>query len=122
MFALPKFTWDTDKQLCKSCQHYREAVDTHRDSAQHTIMLCAVNPRRGRRGIGSCIDARTKGPCKDGKLFERRKEEFPLSLSSSDQAGENLSSPLCPIHQVISSGFPFTTIGLDANLRPLKIS
>ena len=34
-------------------------------------MLCAVNPFRGRRGIGTCIDNRTRGPCgKEGALFE----------------------------------------------------
>lgn len=33
-------------------------------------MLCTSNPQKGVRGIGTCIDNRTRGPCgKDGKQF-----------------------------------------------------
>jgi len=34
------------------------------------VMRCAVNPFTASKGIGTCIDNRTRGPCgKDGRLF-----------------------------------------------------
>lgn len=37
-------------------------------------MLCAINPYKGVRGIGTCIDNRTRGPCKsEGYLFEAKR-------------------------------------------------
>ena len=36
-------------------------------------MLCEVNPYKGRRGVGTCIDNRYRGPCGlDAKQFEER--------------------------------------------------
>lgn len=71
MFKLPKYTWDKDRELCKRCKHYREQPD---DSSYHgggLVMRCAANPQKGSKGIGTCIDNRTRGPCgKEGRLFE----------------------------------------------------
>lgn len=34
-------------------------------------MRCAANPQKGSKGIGTCIDNRTRGPCgKEARLFE----------------------------------------------------
>ena len=71
MFALPQYTWDKDRELCKRCKHYREGQGRHRDHGTHVVMLCAANPYKGTRGIGTCIDNRTRGPCgKKASLFE----------------------------------------------------
>lgn len=71
MFKLPQYTWDKDRELCKRCKHYREQPRSHRYYGNGVAMLCAVNPYTGTKGIGTCIDNRTRGPCKkEGHLFE----------------------------------------------------
>lgn len=71
MFTLPKYTWDKDRELCKRCVHYIEQTDNINHNSLATVMLCKVNPYKATRGIGTCIDNRTRGKCgKDGKLFE----------------------------------------------------
>lgn len=64
MFALPKFTWDEDKKLCKKCAHLREY-----EKPGVTIMKCAASPFVN----GSCSDNRNRGKCgKDGAMFMPR--------------------------------------------------
>ena len=71
MFALPKFTWDKDRELCKKCAHYRPIEDNPKYNSGVVVMCCDANPARGRRGIGSCIDNRTRGPCGPlGSMFK----------------------------------------------------
>lgn len=70
-FTLPPYTWDKDRELCKRCKHYLEGESRHEDHGKHAVMLCRINPYKGRRGIGTCSDNRNRGPCgKEGKLFE----------------------------------------------------
>ena len=46
-------------------------------------MLCAINPYKGARGIGTCIDNRTRGPCgKEGRLFEAKRPIPDMALHS----------------------------------------
>ena len=72
-FSLPKYTWDKDRELCKQCKHYRERQDDLRFNSAALVMLCTRNPRKGRRGIGSCSDNRSRGPCgPTGALFEAK--------------------------------------------------
>jgi len=72
-FKLPEYTWDKDRELCKQCVHYREREDNPRYHSGAVVMLCAVNPLKGCRGIGTCSHNRLNGPCgKDGSLFEAR--------------------------------------------------
>ncbi len=71
MYTLPKYEWVTQRELCKRCKHYQERRDDPRYHSAALVMLCTKNPRRARRGIGTCIDNRTTGPCGiDGKLFQ----------------------------------------------------
>lgn len=47
-------------------------------------MLCHANPHRGYRGIGTCIDNRTRGPCKkEGRLFESKRSLPDLAFYAS---------------------------------------
>jgi hypothetical protein len=74
-FKLPEYTWGKDRELCKRCKHYSERNDDDKHHSNATIMLCAVNPQKSKRKIGTCIDNRTRGPCgKEGKLFEPMKQ------------------------------------------------
>lgn len=71
MFKLPQYTWDKDRELCKRCKHYREQPDRNGYYGGGLVMRCAVNPFTASKGIGTCIDNRTRGPCgKEGRLFE----------------------------------------------------
>ena len=71
MWNFPSYTWPQQKQKCLSCAHYSAVPDNPRLSSHSTIMLCAVNPFRGARGIGTCIDNRTRGPCgPDAKMWK----------------------------------------------------
>ncbi len=71
MFVLPKYTWDKDREICKRCKHYRPSVDRPRLYSGALVMRCAVNPFTASKGIGTCIDNRTRGPCgKEARLFE----------------------------------------------------
>ena len=71
MWTLPVFDWPQKKEKCLSCAHYMGVQDNSRDSLRHTVMLCKIGNRRGRRGIGSCIDNRTLGKCgPDATLWE----------------------------------------------------
>ena len=73
-FSLPKYTWDKDRELCKQCKHYEERPHNSGHNAGIVVMLCHVNPHRGRRGIGSCIDNRHRGPCgPNGFMFEAKR-------------------------------------------------
>lgn len=75
MFKLPQYTWDKDRELCKRCKHYRPSIDRPRLYSGALVMRCAVNPFTASKGIGTCIDNRTRGPCgKDGKLFSPKEE------------------------------------------------
>ena len=70
MFVLPQYTWDKDRELCKRCKHYRPSQDRARIYSGNLVMRCAANPFTASKGIGTCIDNRTRGPCgKDGRLF-----------------------------------------------------
>lgn len=70
-FKLPEYTWGKDRELCKRCKHYSERQEDEKHGSNHTILLCAVNPQKSKRKVGTCIDNRTRGPCgKEGKLFE----------------------------------------------------
>jgi hypothetical protein len=62
-FNLPKYTWDKDRELCKQCIHYEARKDNPRLDSGVMVMLCHVSPHRNSRGIGTCIDNRTRGPC-----------------------------------------------------------
>ena len=74
MFVLPKYTWDKDRELCQRCKHYRPGKDAASRDTGAVVMLCAINPYKGVRGIGTCIDNRTRGPCKsEGYLFEAKR-------------------------------------------------
>jgi hypothetical protein len=81
MFKLPQYTWDKDRELCKRCKHYRPSIDRPRLYSGALVMRCAVNPFTASKGIGTCIDNRTRGPCgKDGKLFEPKQPTPPQEL------------------------------------------
>ena len=70
MFKLPKYTWDKDRELCKRCKHYRPSEDSPRLHSGVLVMRCEANPFTASKGIGTCIDNRTRGPCgKEGRLF-----------------------------------------------------
>ncbi len=70
MFVLPKYTWDKDRELCKGCKHYRTRQDNIAFNSAALVMLCVLTPAKGRKGIGTCIDNRTRGPCgKEGRQF-----------------------------------------------------
>lgn len=70
MFALPKYTWDKDRETCKQCKHFIPSKDSNCRDTGAVVMLCAVNPYRARRGIGTCIDNRNRGPCgQEAALF-----------------------------------------------------
>ena len=62
MWTLPTFDWPQQKQKCLSCRHYT-AQEEHLYKGSSTIMLCRVGNMKGRRGIGTCIDNRTRGKC-----------------------------------------------------------
>ena len=84
MFVLPKYTWDKDRELCKQCKHYEERPDNPKQDAGGVVMLCHANPHRGYRGIGTCIDNRTRGPCKkEGRLFEAKRPLPHLAVYTS---------------------------------------
>jgi hypothetical protein len=71
MFKLPAYTWDKDREVCKRCKHYQERTDDDRHHSKALVMLCAVNPQKSKRKIGTCIDNRTRGPCgKEALQFE----------------------------------------------------
>ena len=71
MFKLPQYTWDKDRELCKRCKHYRPSIDRPRLYSGALVMHCAVNPFTASKGIGTCIDNRTRGPCgPEARLFE----------------------------------------------------
>ena len=83
-FTLPQYTWDKDRELCKKCDHYEERFDHPRYNSGVVVMLCAVNPCKGRRGIGSCIDNRHRGPCGPaGLLFEPKRPLPDLAIHQS---------------------------------------
>lgn len=43
-------------------------------------MLCTANPFKGFRGVGTCIDNRTRGPCKqEGRLFQPAQKSVPIN-------------------------------------------
>jgi hypothetical protein len=70
MFKLPQYTWDKDRELCKRCKHYQPSIDRPRLYSGALVMRCAANPFKASKGIGTCIDNRTRGPCgKEGRLF-----------------------------------------------------
>jgi hypothetical protein len=70
MFKLPEYTWDRDRELCKRCKHCREEPDRSSYHGVGMVMRCTVNPYKASKGIGTCIDNRTRGPCGAlGKLF-----------------------------------------------------
>jgi len=101
MFTLPKYTWDKDRELCKQCKHLREEPRKH---SQYTSisMSCVKNPYKASKGIGSCIDNRTRGPCgKDGRLFEAREEEFSLGSPALHQARKHSPAAFSPVHESI---------------------
>lgn len=79
MFTLPQYTWDKDRELCKKCKHFKEEPRKHHTYGSNQVMLCVVNPYKGCKGIGTCIDNRTRGPCgKEGKLFEVNRQTADL--------------------------------------------
>jgi hypothetical protein len=68
MWTLPKFEWPQQKQKCLTCTHYQALP-----KGACTVMLCQVSTHKGFRGIGTCIDERTRGKCgKDAKLWEAK--------------------------------------------------
>jgi hypothetical protein len=68
MWTLPKFEWPQQKQKCLTCTHYQALP---KDAS--TVMLCKIGIHKGFRGIGTCIDERTRGKCgKDAKLWEAK--------------------------------------------------
>jgi hypothetical protein len=82
MFKLPQYTWDKDRELCKQCKHYRPSIDRPRLYSGALVMRCAVNPFTASKGIGTCIDNRTRGPCgKEGKLFEPEHQPQELVIN-----------------------------------------
>lgn len=79
MFKLPQYTWDKDRELCKQCKHYRPSIDRPRLYSGALVMRCAVNPFTASKGIGTCIDNRTRGPCgKEGLLFSPAEIGHPV--------------------------------------------
>ena len=103
MFTLPQYTWDKDRELCKKCKHLREEPRKHSQYTS-TAMACVKNPYKASKGIGSCIDNRTRGPCgKEGKLFEAG-ENSPVTLSPVLKANRPAVNPLRQPHEVISIG------------------
>lgn len=101
MFSLPQYTWDKDRELCQKCKHFREEPRKHPLYGSSPVMLCVKNPYKGRRGIGTCIDNRTRGPCKDGKLFESA-EDSPITPSPVLKANRAAVNPLRQPNEVIS--------------------
>ena len=86
MFVLPKYTWDKDRELCKRCHHYEERNDNPRLNSGVVVMLCHANPQKNSRGIGTCIDNRTRGPCgKEGRMFSP--VEIPVKIGSKQTRG-----------------------------------
>ena len=84
MFVLPKYTWDQDRELCKRCKHYRERQDSIEFNSAAVVMLCAVNPYKARRGIGTCIDNRYRGPCgKEGRQFSPVEIHIKIGLNQN---------------------------------------
>ena len=63
MWTLPRFDWPEQKAQCLSCRHCQPVKDSPRMPSGATILLCSVGNRKGRRGIGTCIDNRTLGKC-----------------------------------------------------------
>lgn len=101
MFTLPLYTWDKDRELCKQCKHLREEPRKHSQYTS-TSMSCVKNPFVASKGIGSCIDNRTRGPCgKEGKLFEAGEEQLFLGSPALHQAREYSSTTLRPVHESI---------------------
>ena len=131
MFALPQYTWSQDRELCKQCKHYREHQDNPRLHSGAVVMRCAVNPQRGRKGIGTCIDNRTRGPCgKEGRLFSPR--VIPQSPTYHPKApptppyflctAQRLSwerMPLVIITPLREPHVPFDTPGLEVAASPV---
>lgn len=94
MFKLPQYTWDKDRELCKRCKHYRPSQDRARIYSGNLVMRCTANPQKGSKGIGTCIDNRTRGPCgKEARLFEAI---GPVPDVAVHSGGTGLSSPVVP--------------------------
>ena len=86
MFSLPKYTWDKDRELCKQCVHYESRNDNPKHNSGVMVMLCHVNPSKGARGIGTCIDNRTRGRCgKEGRQFSP--VEIPAKIGLNQNRG-----------------------------------
>ncbi len=62
MWTLPTFDWPQQKAQCLTCKHYTHITDNTYKGA-NVVMLCRVSTYKGRRGIGTCIDSRTRGKC-----------------------------------------------------------
>lgn len=73
-WKLPEYTWGHERELCKICAHYREAITGTKHSGFVTVMRCALTRKSG-RGVdhGSCIEMRYEGKCgRLGALFAPR--------------------------------------------------
>lgn len=102
-FVLPTYTWGQDREQCKRCKHYRERRDDPRHHSAALVMLCAINPAKSKRGIGTCIDMRTRGKCgRDAKLFAPAEDYRPLSDVAVQQGAAQRSSAVVPIESARS--------------------
>ena len=87
-FTLPKYEWGTQRELCKRCKHYRPSEDSPRIHSGNLVMRCAVNPYTASKGIGTCIDNRTRGPCgAEGRLFQPKELEWKKEQQSNQNEG-----------------------------------
>ncbi len=74
-WKLPAYTWGTERELCKRCEHYRERISGGRRGNTSVVMSCALNNKStgGFGHHGTCIDMRYDGACgREGKLFKEK--------------------------------------------------
>ena len=79
MWVLPKFDWPEKKQKCLACAHLSTYQDYPKFNSNSTVLCCQVSPFRARRGIGTCIDNRERGPCGPSATQFVPKKEVDMS-------------------------------------------
>ena len=94
-FKLPTYTWGTERETCRKCQHYRPKDEITKRHGASLLMLCTTNPYKGIRGIGTCIDNRTRGPCgRDARLFAPIEDHRPVSDVAVHESAPERSGPV----------------------------
>ncbi len=74
-WKLPAYTWGTERELCRRCEHYRERISGGRRGNTSVVMSCELNNKStgGFGHHGTCIDMRYDGACgREGKLFKEK--------------------------------------------------